>query len=459
MFISVLDLFKVGIGPSSSHTMGPMVAASAFLQDIRHYIDSNPDTKNYQIRCTLKDSLAYTGVGHATDKAVTLGLHGYLPNTIINENMDEVHDRTWNSKTINISDDISASFFSEEDIIFDTRNSLKQHPNGLVFELLDDSGGLLLSSTFFSIGGGFISTLAEIDSVEAPIAAEPSSAYPYPFDNSEQMLDMSKKNKKTIWEMKLANELENLPEEILNLELDKIWNAMKTCVEKGLTTEGILPGGLNTKRRAKQLNESLENDKENAGSSDWLCAYAMAVNEENAAGHMVVTAPTNGAAGVVPATLYYYYKHKAASQEQIRQFLLSAAAIGGLIKHNSSISGAEVGCQGEVGSASSMAAAGLCAARGGTSEQIENAAEMALEHHIGMTCDPVKGLVQVPCIERNGFGAVKAYTASSLSLRESGEHLISLDQCIAAMKRTGLDMSTKYKETSLGGLAVSFIEC
>ena len=459
MFISVLDLFKVGIGPSSSHTMGPMVAANAFLQDIRHYIDSNPDTKNYQIRCTLKDSLAYTGVGHATDKAVTLGLHGYLPNTIINENMDEVHDRTWNSKTINISDDISASFFSEEDIIFDTRNSLKQHPNGLVFELLDDSGGLLLSSTFFSIGGGFISTLAEIDSVEAPIAAEPSSAYPYPFDNSDQMLEMSKKNKKKIWEMKLANELENLPEEILNLELDKIWNAMKTCVEKGLTTEGILPGGLNTKRRAKQLNESLENDKENAGSSDWLCAYAMAVNEENAAGHMVVTAPTNGAAGVVPATLYYYYKHKAASQEQIRQFLLSAAAIGGLIKHNSSISGAEVGCQGEVGSASSMAAAGLCAARGGTSEQIENAAEMALEHHIGMTCDPVKGLVQVPCIERNGFGAVKAYTASSLSLRESGEHLISLDQCIAAMKRTGLDMSTKYKETSLGGLAVSFIEC
>ena len=216
MFISVLDLFKVGIGPSSSHTMGPMVAANAFLQDIRHYIDSNPDTKNYQIRCTLKDSLAYTGVGHATDKAVTLGLHGYLPNTIINENMDEVHDRTWNSKTINISDDISASFFSEEDIIFDTRNSLKQHPNGLVFELLDDSGGLLLSSTFFSIGGGFISTLAEIDSVEAPIAAEPSSAYPYPFDNSDQMLDMSKKNKKTIWEMKLANELENLPEEILN---------------------------------------------------------------------------------------------------------------------------------------------------------------------------------------------------------------------------------------------------
>ena len=208
MFISVLDLFKVGIGPSSSHTMGPMVAANAFLSEVRHFIDSNPNTDDYHVRCTLKDSLAYTGVGHATDKAVTLGLHGYLPNTIINENMDEVIDRTWNSKTIDLSDAKKATFFSEEDIIFDTRNSLKQHPNGLVFELLDDSGGLLLSSTFFSIGGGFISTLAEIDSVEAPIAAEPSSAYPYPFDNSDQMLDMSKKNKKTIWEMKLANELE-----------------------------------------------------------------------------------------------------------------------------------------------------------------------------------------------------------------------------------------------------------
>ncbi|MDP6771912.1 MAG: L-serine ammonia-lyase, iron-sulfur-dependent, subunit alpha, partial [Anaerolineales bacterium] len=219
------------------------------------------------------------------------------------------------------------------------------------------------------------------------------------------------------------------------------------------------PGGLNTNRRAKKLHQSLQDDFENTTPNDWLCAYAMAVNEENAAGHMVVTAPTNGAAGVVPASLYYYYKHKSATTEQIRQYLLTAAAIGGLIKHNSSISGAEVGCQGEVGSASAMAAAGLCAARGGSSAQIENAAEMALEHHMGMTCDPVKGLVQVPCIERNGFGAVKAYTASSLSLRESGEHLVSLDQCIAAMKKTGIDMSMKYKETSLGGLAVSFIEC
>lgn len=459
MFISVLDLFKVGVGPSSSHTMGPMVAANDFMTHVKKFLDSNPAGEMRHIRCTLKNSLAYTGVGHATDKAVTLGLNGYLPNTIIKENMDEVIERTWNSKNIAINNTQKVAFFSEDDIIFDTRNSLKQNPNGMVFELLDKSDSILISHTYFSIGGGFISTLAEIDNVEAPIAAEPSSAYPFPFDNSDQMLEMSKKHNKTIWEMKLANEIENIPEKMLNRELDTIWDAMKTCVESGLATEGILPGGLNTKRRAKKLHENLQIDPENTNSSDWLCAYAMAVNEENAAGHMVVTAPTNGAAGVVPATLYYFFKHKSATQEQIRQFLLTASAIGGLIKHNSSISGAEVGCQGEVGSASSMAAAALCAVRGGTTAQIENAAEMALEHHIGMTCDPVKGLVQVPCIERNGFGAVKAYTASSLSLRESGEHLISLDQCIAAMKRTGLDMSTKYKETSLGGLAVSFIEC
>jgi len=459
MFISVLDLFKVGVGPSSSHTMGPMVAANDFMKHVRNFVESNSSIDTYHIICTLKDSLAYTGVGHATDRAVTLGLNGYLPHTIIKENMDEVIERTWNSKSIDINNTQKAAFFSEDDIIFDTRNSMKQNPNGLVFELLDKSNKMLISHTYFSIGGGFISTLAEIDNIEAPIAAESSAPYPYPFNNSKQMLEMSKKNNKTIWEMKLANELENIPEEILINKLDEIWSAMKSCVENGLATEGILPGGLNTKRRAKKLHENLQNDLENTSTNDWLCAYAMAVNEENAAGHMVVTAPTNGASGVVPATLYYYYKYKSATPEQIHQFLLSASAIGGLIKLNSSISGAEVGCQGEVGSASSMAAAGLCAIRGGTSAQIENAAEMALEHHIGMTCDPVKGLVQVPCIERNGFGAVKAYTASSLSLRESGEHLISLDQCIAAMKRTGLDMSHKYKETSLGGLAVSFIEC
>ena len=459
MFISVLDLFKVGIGPSSSHTMGPMVAANDFMQHVREFVSTNTEVNAYQIRCTLKDSLAYTGVGHGTDRAVTLGLHGYLPHTIINEKVDEVIERVWTAKSVPINVKQNASFFSENDIIFDTTNSLKQNPNGLIFDLYDKSNKLLISHTYFSIGGGFISTLKEIDNIEAPIAYESGESCPYPFDNSNQMLEMSAKNNKTIWEMTKANELHNISEKELNDKLDQIWDAMRSCVESGLSAEGVLPGGLNTKRRAKKLHENLQNDAENTIFNDWLCAYAMAVNEENAAGHLVVTAPTNGAAGVVPATLYFYYKHKSATAEQIRQFLLTASAIGGLIKHNSSISGAEVGCQGEVGSASSMAAAGLCSVRGGTSAQIENAAEMALEHHLGMTCDPVKGLVQVPCIERNGFGAVKAYTASSLALRESGEHLISLDQCIAAMKKTGLDMSNKYKETSLGGLAVSFIEC
>ena len=459
MFISVLDLFKVGIGPSSSHTMGPMVAANDFMQHVREFANANPEINNCQIRCTLKDSLAYTGVGHGTDRAVTLGLHGYLPNTIINEKVDEVIERVWAAKSVSINTKQNASFFAENDIIFDTTNSLKQNPNGLIFDLLDKSNKVLISHTYFSIGGGFISTLKEIDNIEAPIAYESGESCPYPFDNSNQMLEMSAKNNKTIWEMTKANELHNISEKELNDKLDQIWDAMRSCVESGLSAEGILPGGLNTKRRAKKLHENLQSDSENTIFNDWLCAYAMAVNEENAAGHLVVTAPTNGAAGVVPATLYFYYKHKSATAEQIRQFLLTSSAIGGLIKHNSSISGSEVGCQGEVGSASSMAAAGLCSVRGGTSAQIENAAEMALEHHLGMTCDPVKGLVQVPCIERNGFGAVKAYTASSLALRESGEHLISLDQCIAAMKKTGLDMSNKYKETSLGGLAVSFIEC
>lgn len=287
MFISVLDLFKVGVGPSSSHTMGPMIAANEFMKHVRFFVETNTKIDKYHIRCTLKDSLAYTGVGHATDRAVTLGLHGYLPHTIIKENMDEVIDYTWNSKSLDINEGQKAAFFSEDDIIFDTRNSLKQNPNGLVFDLLDKSDKILISHTYFSIGGGFISTLNEIENIEAPIASEPSSAYPYPFDNSDQMLEMSKKSNKKIWEMKLANELENMPEEILNKKLDEIWDAMKSCVEHGLSTEGILPGGLNTKRRAMRLHQSLQNDLENANTSDWLCAYAMAVNEENAAGHMV----------------------------------------------------------------------------------------------------------------------------------------------------------------------------
>jgi L-serine dehydratase len=435
-----------------------MVAANSFVHNVTDFVASNPGS-SYKITCTLKDSLAYTGKGHATDRAVALGINGYLPSTVVDEQMDELIERIWKSDSVFIGKEKDCSFSPSTDIIFDTNNSLKQNPNGMIFELFNDSNKVVLSQTYFSIGGGFVSTLEEIEGLKSPIDDEHQVEHPFPFKNAQEMLKMAEKSNKKIWEMKEDNELCHLSKEDLNSRLDKIWLAMNSCVENGLIAEGTLPGGLNTPRRAKKLHENLQNDLENTSTNDWLCAYAMAVNEENAAGHMVVTAPTNGAAGVVPATLYYYYKHKSATPEQINQFLLSASAVGGLIKQNRSISGAEVGCQGEVGSASSMAAAGLCAIRGGTSAQIENAAEMALEHHIGMTCDPVKGLVQVPCIERNGFGAVKAYTASSLSLRETGEHLISLDQCIAAMKRTGLDMSHKYKETSLGGLAVSFIEC
>jgi L-serine dehydratase len=288
---------------------------------------------------------------------------------------------------------------------------------------------------------------------------ESAASCPYPFNSANTMLQMSVDSGLSISAMKRVNELKYLTDKELNDGMNIIWQAMQHCVENGLSAEGTLPGGLNLSRRAKVLFNQLQDHPEKSNLNEWLCAYAMAVSEENAAGHIVVTAPTNGAAGVIPAILYYLVNHEHGTIEQVRDFLLTASAIGGIIKYRGSISGAEVGCQGEVGSAASMAAAGLCAVRGGTAQQIEKAAEIALEHHLGMTCDPVKGLVQVPCIERNGFGAIKAYTAASLALRESGKHFVSLDNCIAAMKQIGMDMSKKYKETSLGGLAVSITEC
>jgi len=455
MFIGVLELFKVGIGPSSSHTMGPMVAAHTFANLMRE----QPAQKNTHVRCTLKDSLAYTGIGHSTDLAIILGLHGYLPEDLAQSDVDSLVDQLRRKKAISLEQDCSVEFDTEKAIIFDTKNSLSQHPNGMVFEWLDESEQVILSETYFSIGGGFITTLENIHQIKAPMLSQSKAQFPYAFDSADAMLLMSKESGLSISQMKYANEAQNLSKESLEKGLDIIWQSMEVCVEKGLLGEGILPGGLDTPRRAKNLHQQLKNDPDNADVNDWLCAYAMAVNEENASGHMVVTAPTNGAAGIIPAILYHLVHHQKINQQQIYDFLLTAAAVGGLIKHRSSISGAEVGCQGEVGSASSMAAAGICAAKGGTSEQTENAAEIALEHHLGLTCDPVKGLVQVPCIERNGFGAISAYLAASLSLKENGEHLISLDRCIETMKKTGLDMSSKYKETSLGGLALSMIEC
>ncbi len=459
MFISVLELFKIGIGPSSSHTMGPMVAASDFRNRTQTFVATHEVDPDLHIRCTLKGSLAFTGKGHAADRAVALGLHGYSPEALADQPVSELTERLWHSRSIALNETLSARFCAAEDVVFDRGRPLPQHPNGMIFELLDHSGKAILAETYFSIGGGFVNTLAEISTLDAPLKMESATACPYPFDSADSMVRMADDSGLSIAAIKRLNEHTKMTDIALDNGLDAIWRAMQVCLEKGLAVEGILPGSLNLPRRAKVLFEQLQAAPAEANLNDWLCAYAMAVNEENAAGHMVVTAPTNGAAGVIPAVLYYFTRHENGTLEQVRDFLLTAAAVGGIIKHRSSISGAEVGCQGEVGSAAAMAAAGLCAVRGGSPQQIENAAEIALEHHLGMTCDPVGGLVQVPCIERNGFGAIKAFTAASLAKRGSGIHFMPLDGCIAAMKQTGLEMSVKYKETSLGGLAVSITEC
>ncbi len=459
MFISVLELFTIGIGPSSSHTVGPMVAAKDFADRLQHTRFSADADLNCHIKCILKGSLAYTGKGHATDRAVTLGLHGYSPADVAEENVDQLLAAIWELQSVSLDGGQSILFSPEQDIIFDFGESLPQHPNGMIFELLGSSGQLLFSETYFSIGGGFISTAAEIDQIVAPLQMEPVVSCQFPFDSAHSMLQMAAASGLSIAAMKRFNEEQTIGHSALEHGLDNIWQAMQTCVERGLDTEGVLPGGIDLPRRTKSLFTQLKKQVREVTVNDWMCAYAMAVSEENAAGHMVVTAPTNGAAGVIPAVLYYFVKHQGGTLEQVREFLLTASAIGGIIKYRGSVSGAEVGCQGEIGSAASMAAAGLCAVMGGTPQQIENGAEIALEHHLGMTCDPVNGLVQVPCIERNGFGAVKAFTAASLALYGSGQHFMPLDGCIAAMKQTGLEMSDKYKETSLGGLAVSISEC
>lgn len=459
MFISTLELLKIGIGPSSSHTMGPMLAAREFTHLIEQYLKAHDNTQEVTIRCALKGSLSATGKGHATDRAIALGLHGYLPTDVAHHDLESLVNRVWENQSVNINESQQVLFSAANDIVFDQGKALPEHPNGMIFVLLDDQMKPLISETYYSIGGGFISTSDEIRGLVAPLKMKPATLFPYAFDSAQSMMEMSVNSSLSVAEMKRANECELISKQALNEGLELIWQAMKACINNGLDADGILPGGLEVPRRAKKLYQQLQQQVEKVDVNDWLCAYAMAVNEENAAGHMVVTAPTNGAAGVIPAVLYYFIAHEGGSTEQVREFLLTACAIGGIIKHNSSISGAEVGCQGEVGSAASMAAAGLCAVRGGTALQIEHAAEIALEHHLGMTCDPVNGLVQVPCIERNGFGAIKAYTAASLALKGTGEHFMSLDNCIAAMKQTGEEMSVKFKETSLGGLAVSITEC
>jgi len=439
--------------------MGPMVAAAAFRRSISRHVtmgDIMLDAGS-SIRVILKGSLAWTGKGHATDRAVVLGLNGYSPRGLIEEDVNVLMGDLWQRVRIE-SDDWSLAFAPPDDVVFDRGEPLPEHPNGMVFQVV--AGDVVLHERiYFSIGGGFITGEDDIEEIEAPLAMEDAEGFPFPFESGRDMLVMSRESGLSIAGMKRENEHRHHGDKELNRGLDEVWMVMKACVENGLGAEGTLPGGLNVRRRAKKLVGELREGQGRISMNDWLCAYAMAVNEENAAGHMVVTAPTNGAAGVIPAVLFWMVEHEQLDRDGIHDFLLTAAAIGGLIKHRSSISGAEVGCQGEVGSASAMAAAGLCAVLGGTVAQVENAAEIALEHHLGLTCDPVAGLVQVPCIERNGFGAIKAFTAASLALRGSGHHIMTLDACISAMKQTGEEMSHKFKETSLGGLAVSITEC
>ena len=462
MFLSVFDIFKIGIGPSSSHTVGPMVAAARFLATAN--ATSLPRTGRLTV--TLHGSLAFTGKGHGTDRAVVLGLAGEKPDSMDPDRVEAVLQQMAGRAAIELTNGHVLGFHPARDVIFDFGPALKGHSNGMVFRILDDDNNTLLSETYFSIGGGFVQTEAERhEAVNAPKSAMPVVDVPYPFHNAEGMLRMGRDSGLTIAAMKRANETVAQSNEQLDIRLDRIWDAMRDCMNRGLSIGGILPGGLKIKRRAAEIHAKLKDEQGNNSIQphqlmDWLSVYAMAVNEENAAGSRVVTAPTNGAAGVIPATIRYYLDHcLGADQNGIRTFLLAAAAIGGLIKHNASISGAEVGCQGEVGSASAMASAGLCAALGGSNEQVENAAEIALEHHLGMTCDPVGGLVQVPCIERNAFGAVKAVTAASLALRGDGTHFVPLDTCVETMRQTGLDMNERYKETSTGGLAVNVVEC
>lgn len=459
MFLSVFDIFKVGIGPSSSHTMGPMVAAARFLDMLR----ASPFHPK-GLRASLHGSLAFTGVGHATDRATVLGLAGFKPDTYDHEKAEAALAQIRATGRVTPPGLPELAFAPGADLVFDYDNPLPGHANAMTLMATDAQGDVLMREVFYSIGGGFVVTEDELAGIP-PEKANARSPVPYPFRSSAEMLEMAGRSGQTIAQMKRLNERVFRTEAEIDAGIARLWEVMSGCIDRGLATPGTLPGGLNVRRRARGIHEALLAERGMNLTAphvinDWMSVYAMAVNEENAAGGQVVTAPTNGAAGVVPAVIRYWLDHvPGASTARVGDFLLTAAAVGGLCKVNASISGAECGCQAEVGSAAAMAAAGLAAVLGGTPEQVENAAEIALEHHLGMTCDPVKGLVQVPCIERNGLGAIKAVSAASLALRGDGKHLVSLDACIETMRQTGRDMHEKYKETSLGGLAVNVPNC
>jgi L-serine dehydratase len=457
---SLFDLFKVGIGPSSSHTMGPMRAARRFVVELA---DAGQLPQVAQVRVELYGSLALTGQGHGTDRAILLGLSGAEAATIDPATIEPKLAAIRASGTLSLLGTHPIAFREPEHLLFHRDQmippgAVTQHPNGVRFTAFDSSGGALLTRTFFSIGGGFI--VADGEDALPRTAAD--IALPYPFTSAAEMLHMAAAAHLTVWQLMLANECALRPEKEVRAGIFHIWSVMQGCIDRGMVTEGILPGGLSVRRRAPRLAGRLREK----GSSDPLApldsvtVYAMAVNEENAAGGRVVTAPTNGAAGVIPAVARYYRDFiPGAHDDGILRYFLTSAAVGVLYKENASISGAEVGCQGEVGVACSMAAGGLAAALGGSNGEVEHAAEIAMEHNLGMTCDPIGGLVQIPCIERNAMGAVKAVQACRIAMNEIEEHKVSLDQVIKTMYQTGLDMQSRYKETSLAGLALNVIEC
>jgi L-serine dehydratase len=456
--VSTFDLFKLGVGPSSSHTMGPMTAAARFVAWLQ---DDGLLGSVARVETVLYASLALTGRGHATDTAVILGLVGFQPATLDPDAGLTMLEAIRRDGIIRLGGVHDIGFDEARDIVFSGRERLPQHPNALRFTAFDAAGAILIARTYFSVGGGFVRDEDEIGR-NAPDDLGPEP--PFPFTSGAELVAMADGAGLTIAGLMAENEHIHRTAEALASGLDTIFTAMESCIERGLRQSGELPGGLKVKRRARQLHSAIMAKVERQiadplAAMDWVNLWALAVNEENAAGGRVVTAPTNGAAGLLPAVLRYYDRFHNGTREGRHIFLLTAAAIGALYKRNASISGAEVGCQGEVGVACSMAAAGLAAALGGANSQIENAAEIGMEHNLGLTCDPIGGLVQIPCIERNAMGAIKAIDAARLALLGDGQHSVSLDKVIATMKRTGRDMNEIYKETSLGGLAVNLVEC
>lgn len=453
---SIFDIFKIGIGPSSSHTVGPMKAASAFVCSLRNLSAEDGSIEVGSIEVFLHGSLAWTGKGHGTDSAVLLGLSGLEPDTIDPDGVEEFLRTLHKDKCIDVPGIGMLDFDPATQLVFDFENELPRHTNGMRFIARSASGDELVNDTYYSLGGGFI---ARNDDPE-PVMQEGESLLP--FTNCESLLQQAADHKLSIAELVYRNETSWRGEDEVEQRIAGLWSAMNACIERGLRTEGVLPGKLSVLRRAAKLQKNLiaRGDSSGLDAMEWVNAFAIAVNEENASGGRVVTSPTNGAAGIIPAVLKYYDRFIPGADEQgIRSFILTAGAIGILYKMNASISGAEMGCQGEVGVACSMAAAGLAAVLGGSNDQIEEAAEIGMEHNLGLTCDPIGGLVQIPCIERNAMGAVKAINAARLAMHGDGTHKVSLDQVIETMRQTGLDMSSHYKETSRGGLAVNVPEC